>query len=47
MTLNKNPSGTVWNLASEKENMKSNQLVFENRKKEQKYLRDLAIPDIK
>lgn len=37
MALNKNPSGTLWKLAFEKENMKSNQLIFENRKKEQKY----------
>lgn len=34
MALNKNPSGTLWKLALEKENMKSNQLIFENRKKE-------------
>ena len=42
MTHNENPSGTLWKLASEKENMKSNQLIFETRKKEQKYLTGLA-----
>lgn len=34
-------------LAPKKENIKNNQLIFEKKKKEEKYLRGLAIPDIK